>query len=44
MCLYFNGDKKLSDDVGFNSNIKDGVNGDESLHVSKLVCSFLFRV
>ena len=31
MCFYFNGDKKLSEDVRFNSNIKDGVDGDELL-------------
>ena len=33
------GDKKLSKDVGFNSNIKDGVDGDEVLKDSNLVCS-----
>ena len=42
MCFCFNGDKKLSEDVGFNSNIKDGVDGDELLQVSNLVCSFFY--
>ena len=42
MCFYFNGDKILSEDVGFNSNIKNGVDGDELLHVSNLVCSFFY--
>ena len=40
MCFCFNGDKKLYKDVGFDSNIKYGVNGDELLQVSNLVCSF----
>ena len=40
MCFCFNGDNKLSQDVGFNFNIKDGVDGDELLQVSNLVCSF----
>ena len=40
MCFCFNGNKKLSENVGFNSNIKDGIDGDELLQVSNLVCSF----
>ena len=40
MCFCFNGDKKLFKDVGFNSNIKDDVDGDKLLQVSNLVCSF----
>ena len=40
MYFCFNGDKKLSEDYGFNSNIKDGVYGNELLQVSNLVCSF----
>ena len=40
MCFCFNGDNKLSENVGFNSNIKDGVDGDELLQVSNLVCTF----
>ena len=43
MCFCFNGDKKLSEDVGFNSNIKDGVDGDELLQIYNLVCSFFFN-
>ena len=42
LCFYFKGDKKLSEDVGFNSNIKDssvkdGVDGDEVLKDSNLI-------
>ena len=40
MCFCFNGDKKLSEHVGFNSNIKDGVDDDELFQVSNLVYSF----
>ena len=40
MCFYFNGDKKLFENVDFNSNIKDGVDGGELLQVSNLVFSF----
>ena len=40
MCFCFNGDKKLSEDISFNSNSKDGIDGDELLQVSNLVCSF----
>ena len=42
MCFCFNGDKKLYEDVDFNSNIKDGIDGDELLQVSNFVCSFFF--
>ena len=42
MCFCFNGDKKLSEDVGLNSNIKDDVDGDELLQVSNLVFSFFY--
>ena len=41
MCFYFKGDKKFSEDVGFNCNIKgssvkDGDDGDEALKDSNL--------
>ena len=41
LCFCFKGDKKLSEDVAFNSNIKDssakdGVDGDEVLKDSNL--------
>ena len=42
MYFCFNGDKKLSEDVGFNSNIKDDVDGDGLLQVSNLACSFFY--
>ena len=42
MCFCFNGNKKLSEDVNFNSNIKYGVDGDEVLKDSNLVCSFFY--
>ena len=45
LCFCFKSDKKLSENFGFNSNIKDssvkdGVDGDEVLKDSNLVCSF----
>ena len=45
LCFCFKGDKKLSEDVSFNSNIKhsfvkDSVDGDKVLKDSNLVCFF----
>ena len=42
MYFCFNGDKTFSENVGFNSNIKDSVDGDELLQVSNFVCSFFY--
>ena len=49
MCFCFKGDKKLSDDFGFNFNIKgsfikDGDDDDEALKDSNLACSFFIYV
>ena len=42
MYFCFNNTKKLSEDIGFNFNIKYGIDGDELLQVSNLVCSFFY--